>query len=457
MKSNVILALDQGTTSSKALLIDATGIVGASGSGPLSISSPQPGWVEQDATEIWPSVVTAIQVALAGCRGVDILGVAISNQRETVVAWNGQDGRPVGPAISWQDQRGDAFCKTIATPQNSDLVRQLSGRELGSMFPASKVAWFLERYGDHRDLRVGSGETWLIDRLTGGTVYATEAGNASRTLLFDIETQSWSPALGELFHVDTRRLAVIRPSTGPWGTTVATPGISDGTPILAVLGDSHAALYGHWALAPGHGSVGKATYGTGSSVMVPTARETKRIDGIPASSRRAVFVPALNGLGAPWWESAAVGTITGLDSATTRAEIARAGIESVAHQICDVVEALDPTGSQPALHAGGGATTSQILMQTQADLLGRTLLVSRIADISALGAGALAFKAAKVEFTPDVTLAPSEVHPNATFTPEARSASRDAWRDALWRAGVDLPARTTDPPTETHEELISHD
>lgn len=488
MKSNLILAIDQGTTSSKALLIDTTGKVVASGSCPLSISSPQPGWVEQDAIEIWSSVVKAIQVALASCRGVDILGVAISNQRETVVAWNAQDGRPVGPAISWQDQRGDAFCKRIATPQNSELVRQLSGLELGSMFSASKVAWFLERYGDLRDLRVGTVETWLIDRLTGGSVYATEAGNASRTLLFDIEAQSWSPALGELFHVDTRRLAVIRPSTGPWGTTVGTPGIPDGTPILAVLGDSHAALYGHWALAPDHGSVGKATYGTGSSVMVPTDREATRIDGISttlawqvpeplwafegnilysgagmdwlartlgvatgaefselaastASSRGAVFVPALNGLGAPWWESAAVGTLTGLDSATTRAEIARAGIESVAHQICDIVEALDPTGSQPALHAGGGATTPQILMQTQADLLGRTVLVSSITDISALGAGALAFKAAKVEFAPTVDLEPREVHPNTTFTAQARAASRDAWLDALWRAGVDLPRK----------------
>ena len=503
MKSNLILAIDQGTTSSKALLIDMTGTVVASGSCPLSISSPQRGWMEQDATEIWSSVVTAIQAVLLECPGADILGLAISNQRETVVAWDSRDGRPVGPAIGWQDQRGDSFCKSIATPQNTRLVRLRSGLELGSMFSASKIAWFLERYGLDPGLRVGTVETWLIDRLTGGAVYATEAGNASRTLLLDIETQSWSPALGDLFHVDTRRLAEVRRSTGPWGTTLGVPGVADETPILAVLGDSHAALYGHWALAPDHGRVGKATYGTGSSVMVPTDSAAQRIDGVSTtlawqapdplwafegnilysgagmdwlartlgvgtgaafsqlaasavSSRGARFVPALNGLGAPWWDSSAVGTITGLDSATTRAEIARAGIESVAHQICDVVEALDPTGSQRALHAGGGATTSQILMQTQADLLGRTLLVSHITDISALGAGALAFKAADVEFTPAVDLRPREVRPRDTFTPEARAASRDAWRDALKRAGVDLP-QEKHPPTETHEELISHD
>ncbi len=373
MKRNVVLAIDQGTTSSKALVIGATGTVVASGSCPLSISSPQPGWVEQDATEIWSSVVTAIQQALVGCPEAEILGVAISNQRESVVAWDSRDGRPVGPAISWQDQRGDAFCTSIRSPRNTELVRRLSGLELGSMFSASKVAWFLERYGDHPDLRVGTVETWLIDRLTGGAVYAAEAGNASRTLLFDIGTQSWSPALGELFNVDTQRLAEVHPSTGPWGTTLGLPGVPDGTPILAAMGDSHAALYGHWALAPERGGVGKATYGTGSSVMVPTDSPTRRIDGVSntlawqapeplwafegnilysgagmdwlartlgvatgaefsqlaasvAGSRGAVFVPALNGLGAPWWDSSAVGTLTGLDSTTTRAEIARAGM-----------------------------------------------------------------------------------------------------------------------------------
>lgn len=483
MTTELVLAIDQGTTSSKALLVDATGRVVASGSCGLSISSPRAGWVEQDATELWTSVVAAIRDALDACPDADIVGLAISNQRETVVAWDAGDGRPVGPAISWQDQRGNAVCRELATTENRELVRLLSGLELGSMFSASKIAWFLERYGSSPGLRLGTVDTWLLDRLTGGAVYATEAGNASRTLLFDVEGQSWSRALGELFGVEIGRLAEVRPSIGPWGETWHVPGLPDGIPVLAVLGDSRAALYGHWALAPDHGGVGKATYGTGSSVMLPTDRAVRRVSGVATtlawqapeplwalegnilysgagmdwlartlgvapgrefsalaatagSSRSAVFVPALNGLGAPWWEAAAVGTLTGLDSATTRAEIARAGIESVAHQVCDVVDAMDPLGTQPALHAGGGATSSELLMQTQADLLGRTLLVSRITDVSALGAGALAFRAAGIDVVPADELVPDAVEPSGDFGAEDRAAARAAWREALSRAGV---------------------
>jgi len=483
MTDDLILAIDQGTTSSKALLIDRVGRVVGSGACPVSINSPQPGWVEQDAMELWSSVVAAIGSALSTCPDAHILGIAVSNQRETVVAWDPGSGLPVGPAISWQDQRGDALCRELGVPGNRELVRQLSGLELSSMFSASKIAWFLERYQGRPTMRVGTVDTWLLDRLTGGVLYAAEAGNASRTLLFDIEAQDWSSALGDLFGVDVRRLAEVRPSIGPWGETSGVPGVADGTPILAVLGDSHAALYGHWALAPEFANVGKATFGTGSSVMLPTERALRRVGGVgttlawqaPAplwalegnilysgagmdwlartlgvepgahfsalaatatTSRNAVFVPALNGLGAPWWEASAVGTLTGLDSATTRAEIARAGIEAVAHQICDVVEAMDPDASQPALHAGGGATTSELLMQTQADLLGRTLLVSRIPDISAVGVAALAFAAAGVPFAPTPELAPRQVHPSPAMSADARSSARAAWRSALSRAGV---------------------
>lgn len=495
--AKAVLALDQGTTSSKALLIDAHGVVLASGSCPVAISTPRPGWVEQDADELWRSVVVAIRQAREAAPDVRVLGVAISNQRETVVAWDARDGRPVGPAISWQDQRGDEFCTSLAGGANAELVRLLSGLELGSMFSASKVAWFLDRYGSFPSLRLGTVDSWLLARLTGGEVYATESGNASRTLLFDIEAQQWSRALGGLFGVDVARLAEVRPSVGPWGRTRGVAGVPDGTPILAVLGDSHAALYGHWALAPDHRGVGKATYGTGSSVMLPTDRAVRRVDGVgttlawqdpsplwalegnilysgagmdwlartlgvepgaefsrlagtASSGRGTVFVPALNGLGAPWWEASAVGTLTGLDSATTRGEIARAGIDAVAHQICDVVEAMDPDRTQPVLHAGGGATTSELLMQTQADLLGRKLLVSSIADISALGAAALAFNAADIEFRPADDLRPREVQPAASFTADDRADARARWRGALTRAGV--RQAQTRPMTHLNEE-----
>lgn len=507
MTRNLVLALDQGTTSSKALLVEPSGRVVASGSCPLAISSPQPGWVEQDANELWASVVAATRSALAACPDAQILGVAISNQRETVVAWDASDGVPVGSAISWQDQRGDSVCRELATRQNAARVQRLSGLELGSMFSASKIAWFLERHGGVPSLRFGTVDTWLIDRLTGGAVYATEAGNASRTLLFDLEAQVWSAELGDLFGVAVERLAQIRPSVGPWGQTRGFAGVPDGTPILAVLGDSHAALYGHWALAPGTGNLGKATYGTGSSVMLPTDRPDRRVRGVgttlawqapqplwalegnilysgagidwlartlgvptgeafsqlaatAASSRRATFVPALNGLGAPWWEASSTGTLTGLDSATTRAEIARAGIDAVANQICDVVEAMDPNATAKAIHAGGGATTSGLLMQTQADLLGRTLLVSSIANISAVGAAALAFAAAGIDFSPSNDLAPRQVSPSDSFTPEARATKRALWRDALSRAGVHLPSTSDNQPagrTDHHQGADPHD
>lgn len=483
MGRDLVLAIDQGTTSSKALLVDASGRVVASAARPLSIHSPRPGWVEQDASELWASVADAVGEVLLDHTGSELLGVAISNQRETVVAWDSDSGEPLGPAISWQDQRGDALCRRLATGPNSELVRTRSGLELGSMFSASKVAWFLEQHPGRAGTRIGTVDSWLVDRLTAGEVYATEAGNASRTLLYDIAGQSWSQALGDLFGVDTARLAPVLPSVGPWGVARGVPGLPDGTPILAVLGDSHAALYGHRALAPDRMAVGKATYGTGSSVMMPVDAPSVRVGGISttlawqapetlwalegnilysgagldwlarllglspgaefsavaetaAGSRGVVFVPALNGLGAPWWASSAVGTLTGLTGSTTPAEVAFAGIEAVAHQICDVVDAMDPQRLQPAIHAGGGAARSKLLMQTQADLLGRTVLRSSIPDVSALGAAALGFRVAGVPFEPASELAPHEVRPSPAVTEDERAARRLAWREALVGAGV---------------------
>ncbi|WP_342372846.1 FGGY family carbohydrate kinase [Propioniciclava soli] len=490
-----VLALDQGTTSSKALVVTPSGRVLGTGSCPVGIGSPRPGWVEQDATELAHSVEVAARRALDEAGTVDILGVAISNQRESVVAWDARTRDVVGPMISWQDQRGDAACRALATPTTEALVRERSGLELGSMFSASKIAWFAQHADAGADLRVGTVDTWLLDRLTGGATYATEAGNASRTLLLNVAGLNWDADLCGLFGVDPAILPAVRPSTGPWGTTRNFAGLPDATPILAVLGDSHAALFGHWALEPG-AAVGKATYGTGSSIMLPVDDPGARLDGIATTlawqapaplwalegnilyagagmdwlartlgvrpgadfsalaaeasgSRSAVFVPALNGLGAPWWEAGAVGTLTGLDAASTRAEIARAGLESVAHQVCDVVEAMDPDATQRQLHAGGGATASAALMQIQADLLGRSLLVSSHADISAIGAAALAFDAAGSRLVPDATLAPRVVHPSDAFSADDRRATRGRWRDALTRAGV--PAHPEPLATTTQE------
>lgn len=478
-----VLALDQGTTSSKALLLDPESLeVLASSSRTVAISSPQPGWVEQDAGELFVSTRAAAADVLAQRPDVTPVAIAISNQRESVVAWDGATGEPVAPLVSWQDRRGTALCDSLASPETIELVAARTGLELSAMYSAAKLSWLAAHVGDRPGVRFGTVDAWLLDRLTGGRTYATEAGNASRTLLFDIAALDWDPDLCNLFGVPRDALPEIRRSTGPWGETSGIDGIPDGIPILAVLGDSHAALYGHWALAPEHAAAGKATYGTGSSVMVPTTDAGARRHGVSTTlawwtdaplwaheanilysgagmdwlahtlgvdggrglsevaaattdTAGAVFIPALNGLGAPWWEPAALGTLTGLSVRTGRAEIARAGLESVAHQICDVVDVMDPDGRLALLHAGGGATASPLLMQLQADLLNRELLVSPVADISALGAGALAVRALGITPRPAAEGGHSYV-PDPAFGDQRRTDERARWRDALTRAGV---------------------
>ncbi len=478
-----VLSLDQGTTSSKALLIDPHSLrVIGSAARPISIGSPRPGWVEQDAAELWESTRAAAEEVVASHPGVTILGVAISNQRESVTAWDSRTGEPIAPVLSWQDQRGVEFCNRLSTPENVALVAERTGLELTAMYSAAKLRSLVDQTAGRPGIRIGTIDAWLLDRLTGGSTYATDAGNASRTLLFDIAKLVWDQDLCALFGVDPVLLPEVRSSSGPWGITQGVRGIPDGIPILAVLGDSHAALYGHWALAPEYAAAGKATYGTGSSVMVPTTDAQARRTGVSTTvawkletptwayeanilysgagidwlgntmgvvggrglselaagaddSGGAVFVPALNGLGAPWWEPAAVGILTGLSANTTRAQVARAGLESVAHQICDVVDVMDPASELDMLHAGGGATSSAILMQLQANLLNRELLVAEVADISPLGAGALAAHGLGIEPRPALR-GSRRFLPDAAFTRERRDNERARWRDALVRAGV---------------------
>lgn len=481
--AEVVLSLDQGTTSSKALLVDPASLrVIAAASRPVAISSPRPGWVEQDAAELWESTRAAAADVLAAHPDVRVAAIAISNQRESVLAWDGATGQPLAPVVSWQDQRGVELCAALSTPETVALVAARTGLELTAMYSAAKLRWLADATAGRPGVRLGTVDSWLVDRLTGGRVHAIEAGNASRTLLFDITALAWDADLCALFGVPLELLPQVRASSGPWGTTSGVPGIPDGVPVLAVLGDSHAALYGHQVLAPEHAGAGKATYGTGSSVMVPTTDASARRDGVSttlawlldtptwayeanilysgagldwlgqtlgvdggrglselaagaADAGGVVFVPALNGLGAPWWEPSAVGTLTGLTVNSGRAQIARAGLESVAHQICDVLDVMDPGHRLGLLHAGGGATASRVLMQAQADLLGRDLLVAPVPDISPLGAAALAARGLGVTIQPTLP-AGSVFHPDPAFTPERRTAERAHWRDALVRAGV---------------------
>lgn len=483
--ATAVLALDQGTTSSKALLVDPVALrVLGTATRPVAIRVPRPGWVEQDAAELWESVRAAAADVIAAHPQVRVAAIAISSQRESVTAWDGVSGVPLGPVVSWQDQRGAAICEGLSNPETVVLARQRTGLELNAMYSATKLSWLMGQAGGGPGPRFGTVDSWLLDRLTDGEVYAVEAGSASRTLLFDIERLAWSDEMCALFDVSIGRLPEVRGSAGPWGVTRGVSGVPDGVPILAVLGDSHAALYGHWALAPGHADAGKATYGTGSSVMLPAGSGSARRPGVSTTlawwleeplwafeanilysgggldwlgrtlgvdggrglselatettdSGTAVFVPALNGLGAPWWEPSAVGTLTGLTAGTTRAQIARAGLESVAHQICDVLDLLDPDSQQAVVHAGGGATSSGLLMQIQADLLGRDLLIPAVADISPLGAGALAARELGIVPQPDT---PNRlIAPDPQFSVHRRTEARARWRDALSRSGVGRP------------------
>ncbi len=429
-RATAVLAVDQGTTNSKAVLVGVDGAVLGAGAAPVGLSTPRPGWVEQDADDIWSSVLRAVEQAIAGADSVDLVGIALSTQRESVVGWSRSTGRAAAPVIGWQDVRTSAWCSQLPAAVDN-LVRSRTGLRVDAMFSAPKINWLLSRL-DPADLHVGTVDSWLIHQLTGGGEHLTEAGNASRTLLYDVPELDWSAELLDAFGVPRSVLPEVRASDAGFGTTLGVPGLPDGIPIVAVLGDSHAAMYGQGCRSAG---MVKATYGTGSSVMTPvgsfvpdgctlawlTERPVYALEGNIVSSGAALawtaellglpdvgalvelaatvpdadgvtLVPAFAGLGAPHWDRNARAAITGMSTATTRANIARACVDAVAHQICDITDWIGTTGVPlRRLRADGGATASGLLMQTQADLLGFPVEVSDVAEISALGAAELAW------------------------------------------------------------------
>ncbi|TDO33779.1 glycerol kinase [Kribbella sp. VKM Ac-2527] len=467
-----VLAIDQGTTNTKAVLVDPQGVVLATASAPAGLSLPRPGWAEQDADEIWASVLTAVSRCLAAAGSVEIAGLALSTQRESVAAWDRRTGKPVGPVIGWQDVRTAEWCETLPTSV-SELARGRTGLRVDAMFSAPKINWLLSSLADLTDVCVGTIDSWLIWKLTGCREHLTEAGNASRTLLYDVLALDWSDELLAAFGVPGSVLPEVRASNAGFGVTSGVPGLRDGIPVVAVLADSHAAMYGQGCTEPG---MIKATYGTGSSVMTPTAAFapdqsaltstlawltdeplyalegniissgaalawTAGILGLPDVGELATLaatvpdaggvtlVPAFSGLGAPHWDRNARATFTGMSNATTRAHLARASIDAVAHQICDITEL---TGTTPhCLRADGGATAADLLMQTQADLLGYPVEVANIPELSALGAAQLAHQTLNAPWPPANT-------PARTFTPSidapTRQHLRTTWSTALTAA-----------------------
>jgi glycerol kinase len=443
-RTKLILAIDQGTTNTKVLLVDRTGRVRARASRPLSIAFPQPGWVEQDARALWRSVSEAIGDCLAQAGEAEVEAVGVANQRESVVAWDRSTGDPAAPCVVWQCRRTSPFCEDLKRRGREPFIRERSGLPVDPLFSGSKAAWLIENIRDGAarasagDLRIGTVDSWLLWNLTGGAVHATDASNASRTQLLNLRSCAWDPELLRIFAIPDACLPEVRPSSGIFGVTVGAGPLPAGVPVASLIGDSHAALFGHAAFTPG--SV-KATYGTGSSLMTPLDAPAVSAKGLastiawaesgkvryalegnitntggalqwlaeflslPGGSGEAAnlaasvpdaggvyLVPAFAGLGAPHWDAGARGVMCGLTRGSTPAHVARATLDSIAYQIRDVFEAMRQDAAIPAraLLADGGASNNDGLMQFQADILGCPVVRSSSADLSAVGAAWLA-------------------------------------------------------------------
>ena len=465
MPEPLLLAVDQGTSSTKCLLVDTRGTVLARAGVPVAVEYPRPGWVEQSAAEILDSVHAAARACLAGVDPARVAGVGLSTQRESVLLWDRASGAPLGPMLSWQDQRAAEVCARLRTNGHAELVRARSGLPLDPMFSAAKASWLLDEFDPGRattGICLGTVDSWLRFRLTG--THAIEVGNAARTQLLNIATAGWDDDLLALFGIPRPILPEIVPSCGT-GERV-TIGPVDDVPLAAVLGDSHAALFAH-----GVSDAVKVTYGTGSSVMRltdqahptgavcttiawgdPSPRlalegnirssgatvswlgrltglSAKEIGELAATSDSGGvhIVPAFGGLGAPWWDDTAVGLIDGLTFATTPAHLARAAVESVAWQVADVVAAL-PGGRPTAIVADGGASANDTLMQLQADMCGAPVRRATHPELSALGAAELAARTLGLWAAP-----PGGAIEYDEFTPGG-TADAAGWHSAVARS-----------------------
>ena len=449
-----VLAIDQGTTGSTCLVVASDGRVLGRGYREITQHYPEPGWVEHDADEIVERTLAAAREAL-GAAGVVPDCIGVTNQRETIVVWERATGRPVHRAIVWQDRRTSARCRELA-PAAAE-IGDLTGLVIDPYFSATKLEWLLAR-GDLRaragrgELLAGTIDSWLVWRLTGGAVHATDPTNASRTMLFDTRALAWSEALCAQFGVPREMLPEVRPSSGDFGDARgALLGLAGDVPITGVAGDQQSALFGHGCVEAG---MAKNTYGTGAFLLLntgmhrpepgggmlatvacdatgrpcwalegailvagaavqwlrdglgilETAAETEELARGIESTDGVYFVPALTGLGAPDWEPRARGTIVGLTRGSGRAHLARAALEAMAYATADVLAAMatraaDADGSAP-LRVDGGATTNAWLMQFQADVLDRPVERPAMAEMTALGAAGLAGLAAGV--WPDV-------------------------------------------------------
>ena len=432
----MILAIDQGTTGTTCLVFDGDGKVRGRAYSEFGQHFPRPGWVEHDANEIWEVTRRVARHALADAKAdpgsLDAIG--ITNQRETVVAWDPKTGEPVHNALVWQDRRTAARCDELREAGHEDLVRERTGLVIDPYFSATKIEWLLANVEGARDAVFGTIDSWLVFKLTGR--HATDLTNASRTMLFDIRELRWDPELCDLLGIDPQRLPEPLPSAASFGTTTEFGGE---VPVAGIAGDQQAALFGQACQAPG---MAKNTYGTGSFILLNAgdeapesedgllttiawglgdrvtyaleaavfvtgaavqwlrdgigilaeAAETEGMAASLESNDDVYFVPALTGLGSPHWDPYARGAIVGLTRGTTRAHLARAALEAIAYQTVDAVHAQERAAGRQLteLRADGGAVANRWLMQFQADVLGAPVIVPEIAETTALGAAYLA-------------------------------------------------------------------
>jgi glycerol kinase len=474
----MILAIDAGTTGVTCLVVDDELRTFGRGYREIRQFFPQPGWVEHDPEDIWQSTLAAAEEALTDARlaATDLAGIGIANQRETTLVWNRGTGAPLQRAIVWQDRRTAERCRQLP----ADIVRERTGLVPDPYFSATKLEWILSRSSVEQEaLAFGTVDSWLVWKLTGGTAHVTDATNASRTMLVDLQTLDWDDDLLDLFGVDR----VVLPRIVSSSERVVDAALLGATvPIAGIAGDQQSALFGQGCFAPGEA---KATYGTGSFVLVnvgtdesgappgllktaaataagelrqyavegavltagaavewlrdglelvESASDTERIALEAGSTDGAYFVPALTGLGSPHWDPDARGLITGLTRGTTRGQLVRAALEAVALQVADVVEALSsPVG---ILRADGGGSSNAFLMQLQADLLGCPVEVSAERETTALGAAALAGLALGV--WPDTASLAERFRRGTRYEPagerDAIDELRAGWRLALRRA-----------------------
>lgn len=490
--ANYILALDQGTTSSRTIIFDRQGETVSVAQKEFTQIFPKPGWVEHNPKEIWSSQASTIAEAITGMgiSDMDIAAIGITNQRETTIVWDAETGEPVYNAIVWQDGRTAEYCDGLIAQGLTDMIRQKTGLILNPYFSGSKVRWILENVAGAREkaeagkLRFGTVDSWLVWNLTKGEVHVTDVSNASRTLLFNIHTLEWDKELLELFGIPASMLPEVKASSEVYGSTRTTI-LAHRIPIAGIAGDQHAALFGQMCTEPG--SL-KNTYGTGCFLLMNTGKEailsknnllttiawkignevsyalegsifvggscvqwlrdglriirnSSDVEQLATSvddNAGVYFVPALTGLGAPYWDPRAKGTITGITRGTTAAHIARAAIEGIAFQTMDIVNAMQADAGIPlgALKVDGGASRNNYMMQFQADILGTDVVRPTCVETTAKGAAYLAGLA--VGFWQSIEEIKQQWTIDCTFKPVADADKvaelKAGWADAVGRA-----------------------